>query len=459
MKREKRVPMRELAPEERVKSFAEVALGYSEEEAVQEAKRCLQCKDKPCVSGCPVGIDIPSFVRAIRDGDFDKAIAIIRESNYLPGITGRVCPQEKQCEARCTLGKRFEPLAIGRLERFAADYERSRGMRKPAIAEPTGKRVAVVGSGPAGLTVAAYLAERGHSVTIFEALHSPGGVLAYGIPEFRLPREVLDAEVEYVKSLGVEIETNVLVGATYDIDELFELGYDAVFLGTGAGLPRFLGIPGENLNGIYSGNEFLFRVNLMKAYLFPEYDTPIKVGEKVAVIGAGNVAMDAARCARRLGAEVTIIYRRSEEEMPARREEVEHAREEGIKFMFLTLPVAFVGDERGEVRRVRCLRCELGEPDASGRRSPVPVEGSEFEVEADTVIIAIGQSPNPIIAMKHPEIETTKRGTIVVDEWGRTSKQGVFAGGDITTGQATVIAAMGAGKRAAQAIHEYLMGK
>lgn len=459
MKRDKRVPMRELAPEERVKSFAEVALGYSEEEAVLEAKRCLQCKDKPCVSGCPVGIDIPSFVRAIRDGDFDKAIAIIRESNYLPGITGRVCPQEKQCEARCTLGKRFEPLAIGRLERFAADYERSRGMRKPAIAEPTGKRVAVVGSGPAGLTVAAYLAERGHSVTIFEALHSPGGVLAYGIPEFRLPREVLDAEVEYVKSLGVEIETNVLVGATYDIDELFELGYDAVFLGTGAGLPRFLGIPGENLNGIYSGNEFLFRVNLMKAYLFPEYDTPIKVGEKVAVIGAGNVAMDAARCARRLGAEVTIIYRRSEEEMPARKEEVEHAREEGIKFKFLTLPVAFVGDERGEVRRVRCLRCELGEPDASGRRSPVPVAGTEFEVEADTVVIAIGQSPNPIISMKHPEIETTKRGTIVVDEWGRTSKQGVFAGGDITTGQATVIAAMGAGKRAAQAIHEYLMGK
>ena len=453
--REKRVPMRELPPEERVKSFAEVALGYSAEEAMQEAKRCLQCRDKPCVAGCPVGIDIPAFVRAIREGEFEKAIAIIRESNYLPGITGRVCPQEKQCEARCRLGKRFEPLAIGALERFAADWERAHGVRKPAKAESTGKRVAVVGSGPAGLTVAAYLAERGHGVTIFEALHEPGGVLAYGIPEFRLPREVLNAEVEYVKSLGVEIETNVLIGATYDIDELFELGYSAVFLGTGAGLPRFLGIPGENLNGIYSGNEFLFRVNLMKAYLFPEYDTPVKVGERAVVIGAGNVAMDAARCAARLGAEVTVLYRRSEAEMPARREEVRHAREEGIAFRFLTQPVAFLGDS--QVRAVRCLRCELGEPDESGRRCPVPVPGSEFEVEADTVIIAIGQSPNPIIAMKHPEIKTTERGTIVVDEWGRTSLDGVFAGGDITTGQATVIAAMGAGKRAAQAMHEYLM--
>ena len=452
--REKRVPMRELPPEERLKSFAEVALGYSAEEAMLEAKRCLQCRDRPCVAGCPVGIDIPAFVRAIREGEFEKAIGIIRESNHLPGITGRVCPQEKQCEARCTLGKRFEPLAIGALERFAADWERAHGVRRPAGAEPTGKRVAVVGSGPAGLTVAAYLAEKGHSVTIFEALHSPGGVLAYGIPEFRLPREVLSAEIEYVKSLGVEIETNVLIGATYDIDELFELGYRAIFLGTGAGLPRFLGIPGENLSGIYSGNEFLFRVNLMKAYLFPEYDTPIKVGERAVVIGAGNVAMDAARCAARLGAEVTVLYRRSEAEMPARREEVRHAREEGISFRFLTQPVAFLGESR--LRAVRCLRCELGEPDESGRRCPVPVTGSEFEVEADTAVIAIGQSPNPIIAMKHPEIKTTSRGTIVVDEHGRTSREGVFAGGDITTGQATVIAAMGAGKRAARAMHEHL---
>ena len=454
--RDKRVPMRELSPEERVKSFAEVALGYSAEEAMLEAKRCLQCRDKPCVTGCPVGIDIPAFVQAIREGEFERAIAVIRESNYLPGITGRVCPQERQCEAKCRLGRRYEPLAIGALERFAADWERARGVRKPAKAESTGRRVAVVGSGPAGLTVAAYLAERGHGVTIFEALHEPGGVLAYGIPEFRLPREVLNAEVEYVRSLGVEIETNVLIGATYDIDELFELGYSAVFLGTGAGLPRFLSIPGENLNGIYSGNEFLFRINLMKAYLFPEYDTPVKVGERAVVIGAGNVAMDAARCAARLGAEVQVLYRRSEAEMPARREEVRHAREEGISFRFLTQPAAFLGESR--VHAVRCLRCELGEADESGRRSPVPVAGSEFEVEADTVVIAIGQSPNPIIAMKHPEIETTPKGTIVVDEHGRTSREGVFAGGDITTGQATVIAAMGAGKRAARAMHAYLRG-
>ncbi len=459
MSREKRTPMKELPPEERVKNFDEVAVGYSREEALEEAKRCLQCKEPRCVKGCPVGISIPEFIKAVKEEDFVRAAKVIKESNFLPAITGRVCPQENQCEGSCVLGKRFEPVAIGRLERFVADWARENIKEKPEVKESNGRKVAIVGSGPAGLTCAAYLANLGYSVKIFEALHKAGGVLAYGIPAFRLPSKVVEAEVEYVKSLGVEIETDVLIGKTVTLEELFQEGYEAVFLGTGAGLPRFLGVPGENLNGIYSANEFLFRVNLMKSYLFPEYDTPIKVGKKVAVIGAGNVAMDAARSARRLGAEVTIVYRRTEAEMPARREEVEHGKQEGIEFKFLASPVAFSGDEQGNVKRMRCIQMRLGEPDASGRRRPEPIEGSEFDMEVDTVIIAIGQSPNPLIPMSTKALRTTKWGTIVVDDQGRTSIEGVFAGGDATTGQATVIAAMGAGKRAAEAIHRYLSSK
>ncbi len=452
-----RVPIRELPPEERIKSFDEVALGYTYEEAVKEAERCLQCKNPGCVKGCPVNVNIRDFIGAIRQGKLEEAYRIIKQDNFLPAITGRVCPQEVQCEGSCVLGKKHEPVAIGRLERFVADWARENLKEEPPKVKKIGKKVAIVGSGPAGLTCAAELARLGYDVKIFEALHKPGGVLAYGIPAFRLPTEVVEAEVEYVKKLGVEIETDVLIGSTVTLEELFEEGFEAVFLGTGAGLPRFLGVPGENLNGIYSANEFLFRINLMKAYKFPEYDTPIKVGRHVAVIGAGNVAMDAARCARRLGAEVTLVYRRTEQEMPARREEVEHAKQEGIKFRFLATPIAFYGDSSGRVVRMECREMELGEPDSSGRRKPVPTDRT-FTMDVDTVVIAIGQVPNPLIPMTTPQLKTTEWGTIVVDEKLQTTIPGVFAGGDATTGQATVIAAMGAGKKAAKSIHEYLSG-
>ena len=460
---EKKIPMPEQPPKERIKNFDEVALGYTVEMAVEEAKRCLQCKPKEgqkiCVDGCPVGVNIPAFIKCIRDGNFDEAIRIIKEKNNLPAICGRVCPYERQCEMFCTLGKKFEPVAIGRLERFAADWELSKGVKIPEKSQPNGKKVAVVGSGPAGLTVAADLAKLGYEVTIFEALHKPGGVLVYGIPEFRLPKRIVEAEVEYIKKLGVNIVCDVVVGKTVTVDELLE-EFDAVFIGTGAGLPNWMNIPGENLNGVYSANEFLTRVNLMKAYLFPEYDTPIKIGKKVATIGGGNVAMDCARTALRLGAEESyIVYRRSEEEMPARLEEIERAKEEGVIFKLLTLPVRFIGDEKGWVKQMECVKMKLGEPDSSGRRKPIPIPGSEFLMDVDTVIVAIGQSPNPLIPKTTPDLKTGRKGEILVDEKQKTSKARVFAGGDITTGDATVIAAMGAGKRAAQAIHEFLSGK
>ncbi len=458
----KKHPMPEQDPNERIKNFNEVPLGYDERTAIEEAKRCLECKPKEgqkiCVDGCPVGVDIPRFIRCIKEGKFDEAIKVIKEKNSLPAICGRVCPYENQCEGFCTLGKKFEPVAIGRLERFVADYERERGyvVKKP---EPKGKKVAVVGSGPAGLTVAADLAKLGYGVTIFEALHAPGGVLVYGIPEFRLPKRIVQAEVDYVKALGVEIKTDVVVGKTVTMEELLE-EFDAVFVGTGAGLPKFMGVPGENLNGIYSANEFLTRINLMKAYEFPEYHTPIWVGKRVATIGAGNVSMDCARNALRLGAEESIIvYRRSEAEMPARKEEIEHAKEEGVKFMFLTLPKRYLGDEHGWVKKMECIRMKLGEPDASGRRRPVPIPGSEFELEVDTVVVAIGQSPNPLLPRSTPGLKTTKWGTIMVDEEGRTSLERVWAAGDIATGEATVILAMGGGKKAAASIHRYLSGE
>ncbi|MEM2994696.1 MAG: NADPH-dependent glutamate synthase [Candidatus Bathyarchaeia archaeon] len=447
-------------PKVRVKNFDEVALGYTEEQALAEANRCLQCKNAPCVRGCPVEIDIPAFIKLLREKKFDEAIKKIKEKNSLPAICGRVCPQEEQCQKQCTLGKVGDPVSIGRLERFVADWERQRGFNIPEKPPSTGRKVAVIGAGPAGLTVAADLAKLGHEVVIFEALHLPGGVLIYGIPEFRLPKSIVQAEVEYIKRLGVQIRLNHLIGRTYTIPELLKRGFDAVFIGTGAGLPQFLGVPGENLGGIYSANEFLIRVNLMKAYKFPEYDTPIKVGEKVVVIGAGNVAMDSARSALRLGAEqVTIVYRRSREEMPARKEEIENAEEEGVKFQFLTAPTRFIGDEKGWVKQMECIRMELGPPDESGRRKPIPIKGSEFLMDTDTVIIAIGRTPNPIIQRTTEGLAVTKYGTVVTDENGKTNLEGVYAGGDIVTGEATVISAMGAGKKAAKAIHEYLMSK
>ena len=459
MIRPTQVPMREQDPKVRIRNFEEVPFGYTPEEAVSEAERCLQCKQAPCIQGCPVNINIPKFIREIREGDFRAAIRTIKETNNLPAICGRVCPQETQCQAVCTLGKKYEPVAIGRLERFVADWEYEHGVELPEVGKPTGFRVAVVGSGPAGLTCAADLRRFGHGVTIFEALHEPGGVLMYGIPEFRLPKRIVRAEIENLLKMGVELKLNVVVGRTVTIDELFASGYHAVFVGSGAGLPKFLGIPGENLIGIYSANEFLTRVNLMRAYLFPEYDTPIKVGKRVAVVGGGNVAMDAARTALRLGAErVIVLYRRTEAEMPARREEVHHAKEEGVEFEFLVNPVRFL-DTGGKVSGVECIRMELGEPDESGRRRPIPIPNSNFVIPVDTVIVAIGNDPHPLVPRTTPGLATTKHGTIVADEEGRTSREGVFAGGDIVTGAATVISAMGAGKRAALAIHRYLLGR
>jgi glutamate synthase (NADPH/NADH) small chain len=457
-----RVEMPRQDPKVRGKNFNEVALGYSLEQAKEEASRCIQCKKRNCVEGCPVDVDIPDFIQAIRDGDMPEAVRILKSKNALPGICGRVCPQETQCEATCSLAKKGAPIAIGRLERFVADWERANMGATTSIdpPKPTGKRVAVVGSGPAGLTAAADLAKLGHSVNIFEALHVAGGVLMYGIPEFRLPKEIVQAEVDYVASLGVKIGLDSVVGKLVTIDELLGNGYHAVFLGTGAGAPMFMNIPGENLNGIYSANEFLTRVNLMKAYRFPEYDTPVKIGRRVAVIGGGNVAMDSARCALRLGADkVYIIYRRSEVEMPARREEVENAMEEGIEFKLLTNPKQMLGDEQNWVVGIECYEMELGEPDDSGRRRPVVKPGSEFTIDVDMVVEALGTRPNPLVASTTAGLETTRWGTLVADgETGKTVKDKVWAGGDIVTGAATVISAMGAGKRAAADIDKYLRG-
>jgi len=455
-----RAPMPKQPSEKRVRNFEEVALGYTPEQAIAEAKRCLQCPKPFCKLGCPVWIDIPAFIEAIKHQNFDEAAEILRDKNNLPAITGRVCPQEDQCEKVCVLSKAGEPIAIGALERFVADYELKRGLKIPSVAKKTGKRVAVVGSGPAGLTVAGDLAKLGHGATIFEALHIPGGVLVYGIPEFRLPKEIVRAEVNYVKSLGVKIETNMIIGRITTIDELFENGFDAVFIGTGAGSPRFMGIPGESLNGIYSANEFLVRAVLMKAYRFPEFDTPVKVGKRVGVIGGGNVAMDAARTALRLGSEnVTVVYRRSETELPARLEEVKNAKEEGIEFRMLTNPVRFLGNDARWVQKMECIRMQLGPPDESGRRRPVPIKDSNFTVEVDTVVVAIGQGPNPLIRQTTSSLQTDEEGYIMVDENFRTSKKGVWAGGDIVPGEATVIQAMGAGKRAAQDIDRHLSGQ
>lgn len=457
-----RVSMPRQDPKKRGKNFNEVALGYSEEQAKYEANRCIQCPKRPCVNGCPVYVDIPEFIKAIRDDDMPEAVRILKGKNALPGICGRVCPQESQCEEVCTLAKRDAPIAIGRLERYVADWERENQpameTQTPDTPKPTGKLVAIVGSGPAGLTAAADLAKTGHSVSIFEALHIGGGVLMYGIPEFRLPKEIVQAEIDYVKSLGVELVLDAVIGKIDTVDELLASGYDAVFLGTGAGLPMFMNIPGENLCGIYSANEFLTRTNLMKAYLFPAYDTPISVGRRAAVIGAGNVAMDSARCALRLGAEeVYIIYRRSEVEMSARREEVENAMEEGIIFKFLTNPVEFIGNEQGWVTAMKCIEMALGELDDSGRRRPVPKEGSEFIIDIDTVVVALGTTPNPLIASTTEGLDTTRWGTVVAnEETGKTNKDRVWAGGDIVTGAATVISAMGAGKRAATDIDKFL---
>ncbi|NIO09050.1 MAG: NADPH-dependent glutamate synthase [Deltaproteobacteria bacterium] len=454
-----RQPMPEQKPQVRMRNFDEVPLGLPPELAVKEAQRCLQCKKPTCMEGCPVAIDIPAFIKLIKEEQFTKAIRKIWERNALPAVCGRVCPQEIQCEGLCILGKKGDPVAIGNLERFAADLEREFGKGDlPPKAEHTGKKVAVVGSGPSSLTVAGDLILKGHDVTVFEAFHKPGGVLVYGIPEFRLPKEIVYSEVNYLERLGVKLECNVVVGRTETVDELFEQGYDAVYIGVGAGLPRFLNIPGENLIGIYSANEYLTRANLMKAYLFPDYDTPIALGKDVVVFGAGNVAMDSARTAMRLGADrVRIVYRRSRQEMPARVEEIHHAEEEGIEFFLLTAPTKFLGGDEGRVTGVECLQMELGEPDESGRRRPVPIEGSEFQLECDLAVIAVGAGANPLLTQTTEGLELNKWGYIIADpETGKTTKKGVWAGGDIVTGQATVILAMGAGRLASDSIHKYL---
>lgn len=443
----------------RVSNFSEVALGYNAQTAGKEAERCLNCKKAPCRKGCPVEVDIPAFIELIKKADFYGAIAKIKEKNNLPAICGRVCPQESQCEKFCILGKKGDPVGIGRLERFAADY--AMASSEPPVQKATtstGRKVAIVGSGPSGLTAAADLCSMGHDVTVFEALHTPGGVLVYGIPEFRLPKDIVSQEIKAIEKMGVIIKKNMVIGKIYSLDELLASGFDSIFVGTGAGLPYFMEIPGENSNGVYSANEFLTRVNLMKAYMFPKHLTPIQLGEKVAVIGGGNVAMDAARTALRLGArESFIVYRRSEKELPARHEEVDHAHEEGVQFRLLTSPVEILADEEGWVRGMTCLRYELGDPDASGRRSPIALKGSEYLMEIDTVVMAIGQGPNPLVPETTPDMETNRWGNIIADSaTGKTSKPGVYAGGDVVTGAATVILAMGAGKQAAKAIHEYL---
>ncbi len=464
---QKKHEMPSQAPEERAHNFDEVALGYSMEIAVEEAKRCLNCKNRPCVEGCPVNIQIPDFISKIKDGDFEGAYAVITKSSSLPAVCGRVCPQETQCESKCTMGVKFEPVGIGRLERFVADFHNENCKEAPETPVQNGHRVAIVGSGPSGLTCAGDLAKKGYKVTVLEALHTAGGVLVYGIPEFRLPKRIVAKEVDTLKQLGVDVECNVVIGKTLTVDELFDMGYEAVFIGSGAGLPSFMNIPGESLKGVYSANEYLTRSNLMKAYA--DSDTPVMKGGRVAVVGGGNVAMDAARTALRLGAEkVYIVYRRSIEELPARAEEVEHAKEEGVDFRLLCNPVEVLGynnendprdPKNGFVTGMKCIKMELGEPDASGRRRPVPVEGSEFTLDVDTVIIAIGTSPNPLIKNTTEGLEVNKRGGIIVNEDGLTSRKGVYAGGDAVTGAATVISAMGAGKVAAKAIDEYLMNK
>jgi glutamate synthase (NADPH/NADH) small chain len=456
-----RQKMPEQDPKARAKNFNEVPFGYTAELAQLEASRCLQCKKPKCIEGCPVEVEIPAFVKLIKEGDFAGAARKLKERNSLPAVCGRVCPQEDQCEKVCVVGKKDQPVAVGRLERFAADWERTKGeVTIPEKAPATGKKVAVVGSGPAGLTLAGDLILKGHEVTIFEALHKTGGVLIYGIPEFRLPKDIVQSEVNYLERLGVKVECNCVIGRIETVDELLK-EYDAAFLGLGAGLPQFLNVPGENYCGIYSANEYLTRSNLMKAYLFPKYDTPIARGKNVAVFGAGNVAMDSARTALRLGADtVRIIYRRSRDEMPARIEEVHHAEEEGVQFYLLTAPTKFLGDDNGWVTGVECLRMELGEPDDSGRRRPVPVKGSEFQLECDMAVVAIGAGANPLLPTQTPGLELNKRGYIVANlETGKTTKPRVWAGGDIVTGSATVILAMGAGRKAANSIHEYLTGK
>ena len=457
----KKVPVREQEPKVRAANFEEVCLGYNKEEAMEEASRCINCKNAKCVSGCPVSINIPAFIHEVKEGNFEQAYQIISESSALPAVCGRVCPQESQCEGKCIRGIKGESISIGKLERFVADWARENGIKPTPAKEKNGHKVAVIGSGPSGLTCAGDLAKLGYDVTIFEALHKEGGVLVYGIPEFRLPKDkVVAAEVENVKSLGVKIETNVIIGKSVTIDELMqEEGFEAVFIGSGAGLPMFMGIPGEQANGVFSANEYLTRNNLMKAFR-EDYDTPIARGKKVAVIGGGNVAMDAARTALRLGAEVHIIYRRSEAELPARVEEVHHAKEEGVIFDLLTNPTEILTDEKDWVTGIRCIRMELGEPDASGRRRPVEIPGSEFEIEVDTVIMSLGTSPNPLISSTTIGLDVNKRKCIIADEeFGQTSKEGVYAGGDAVTGAATVILAMGAGKAGAKGIHEFLSNK